>query len=135
MKYLETKYERDSAKITLLITVILVLLLFVVGRPYMDPPEEFGVAVNFGSSNIGSGKIQPKVKNTIDKVTPPESSQSQASTPSETSNVTDNIVTNDLSEEVLKIDKLKAEEKKQRKLEEERIANEILEKQLARKRE
>ena len=35
----------------------------------MDPPEEFGVAINFGSSNIGSGKIQPKVKNTIDRVT------------------------------------------------------------------
>ena len=59
MKYLKTKYEKDSAKITTLITLILLLLIFVVGPSYMDPPEEYGVAVNFGSSNVGSGKIQP----------------------------------------------------------------------------
>jgi len=57
MKYLETKHERNSAKITTLIVVILVLLLFVVGAPYIDPPEEYGVAVNFGNSEVGSGKI------------------------------------------------------------------------------
>ncbi len=60
MKYLETKHERNSAKITTLIIVILVLLLFVVGPPYMDPPEEYGVAVNFGNSAVGSGNVQPK---------------------------------------------------------------------------
>ncbi len=59
MKYLETKHERDSAKITALIVVILVLLLFVVGTSYIDPPEEYGVAVNFGNSDVGSGSIQP----------------------------------------------------------------------------
>lgn len=59
MKYLETKHERNSAKITSLIVIILVLLLFVVGPPYMDPPVEYGVAVNFGNSNVGSGS-KPK---------------------------------------------------------------------------
>lgn len=59
MKYLETKHERNSAKITTLIVIILLLLLFVVGPPYMDPPLEYGVAVNFGSSDVGSGDIQP----------------------------------------------------------------------------
>ena len=40
--------------------VILVLLLFVVGAlPYMDPPLEYGVAVNFGTSEVGSGEVQP----------------------------------------------------------------------------
>ncbi|MFT5848824.1 MAG: colicin import membrane protein, partial [Psychroserpens sp.] len=48
MKYLETKHEQNSAKITALIAVILVLLLFVMGTNYMDPPEEYGVAINFG---------------------------------------------------------------------------------------
>ena len=98
----------------------------------MDPPEEFGVAVNFGSSNIGSGKIQPKVKNTINKVTALNLHISSFA-PSENSNVSDNIISNELSE-VLKIVKQKSEEEKQRKLEEERIANEILEKQLAEKK-
>ncbi|MCF1191472.1 energy transducer TonB [Mangrovimonas sp. AS39] len=60
MKYLETKHEKDSAKITTLIVVIILLLLFVVGPPYMDPPEEYGVAVNFGNTDFGSGNIQPK---------------------------------------------------------------------------
>ena len=59
MKYLETKHERNSAKLTALITVILILLLFVVGTTYMDPPEEYGVAVNFGTSDFGQGNIQP----------------------------------------------------------------------------
>ena len=60
MKYLETKHERNSAKITSLIVIILVLLLFVVGPPYMDPPVEYGVAVNFGNSNVGGGS-KPKI--------------------------------------------------------------------------
>ena len=55
MKYFETKHERNSAKITTLIIVIFVLLLFIVGPPYMDPPEEYGVAVNFGTTDFGSG--------------------------------------------------------------------------------
>lgn len=59
MKYLETQHERNSAKITTLIVAILILLLFVVGKSYMDPPLEFGVAVNFGNSEVGSGNIQP----------------------------------------------------------------------------
>ncbi|TVZ58853.1 hypothetical protein NA63_1366 [Flavobacteriaceae bacterium MAR_2010_105] len=59
MKYLETKHERNSAKITTLIVTILVLLLFVVGPPYFEPPLEYGVAVNFGTTDFGSGDVQP----------------------------------------------------------------------------
>ncbi|SDB54698.1 outer membrane transport energization protein TonB [Flavobacteriaceae bacterium MAR_2010_188] len=59
MKYLDTKHERNSARITTLIVVILVLLLFVVGPPYFDPPLEYGVAVNFGTTDYGSGAVQP----------------------------------------------------------------------------
>lgn len=60
MKYFETKHERNSAKITALIMLILVLLIFVVGPNYLDPPTEYGVAVNFGTTDFGSGNIQPK---------------------------------------------------------------------------
>lgn len=80
MKYLETKHERNSAKITALLLLILLLLLFVVGPPYLDPPPEYGVAVNFGNSNVGSGDVQPgkpvkSQNNNINK--PPEEAQSQ----------------------------------------------------------
>ena len=60
MKYLKTKHEQNSAKMTILISVILVLLLFVMGTNYVDPPEEYGVAINFGNSSVGSGEEQPK---------------------------------------------------------------------------
>ncbi|WP_313791467.1 energy transducer TonB [Lacinutrix neustonica] len=60
MKYLNTKHERNSAKITTLIVLILLLLLFVVGPSYLDPPPEYGVAVNFGNSSVGNGTVQPK---------------------------------------------------------------------------
>jgi len=39
--------------------MILILLCFVVGQSYQDPPEEYGVAVNFGNAAVGSGNIQP----------------------------------------------------------------------------
>jgi hypothetical protein len=60
MKYLETKHEKNSAKLTALIAIIILLLLFVVGTKYMDPPEEYGVAVNFGNTDFGKGNVQPK---------------------------------------------------------------------------
>tara|TARA_B100001059_G_scaffold233584_1_gene273962 strand:+ start:1053 stop:1823 length:771 start_codon:yes stop_codon:yes gene_type:complete len=42
--------------------MILILLLFYVGLSYLDPPIENGIAVNFGTMDTGSGKIQPSKK-------------------------------------------------------------------------
>lgn len=97
MKYLKTKHERNSAKITALIVVILVLLLFVVGPPYMDPPEEYGVAVNFGNSPVGSGNIQPTepIKSRPTEEVVKEETQADQSQPEETTE------TNSKSEDVL----------------------------------
>lgn len=60
MRYFETKHQKHSARLTTVIMLLLVLLLFVVGPGYMDPPLEYGVAVNFGTTDKGSGVIQPK---------------------------------------------------------------------------
>ena len=60
MRYFKTKHQQHSARLTAVIMLLLVLLLFVVGPGYMDPPLEYGVAVNFGSSDTGSGLVQPK---------------------------------------------------------------------------
>lgn len=59
MKYFETKHEKDSARITVLVGIILLLLIFIAGPSYLDPPKEYGVAVNFGSTLNGLGKTQP----------------------------------------------------------------------------
>lgn len=39
--------------------ILLIVSLFFVGLKYIDPPEEYGIAVNFGTSDVGSGNIQP----------------------------------------------------------------------------
>ncbi len=114
MKYLETKHERNSAKITALLMLILILLLFVVGPLYLDPPAEYGVAVNFGTSDFGSGEIQPKepIKsepkeiNKIPQETPAES------TPQESVVDKAEDVTTQESEESIKIKKQKEAEAK-----------------------
>lgn len=38
---------------------LLLVLLFFVGMTYLDPPEEYGISVNFGTSDVGMGNIQP----------------------------------------------------------------------------
>ncbi len=101
MKF-KTKHEKRSARLTALIAIILLLLLFVVGPPYLDPPEEYGVAVNFGTSNIGSGRVQPlqPVKsepNNINKPTEPKRSNNE---PSKASEVKENVLTEDNAEAI-----------------------------------
>jgi colicin import membrane protein len=112
MKYLETKHEQNSAKITALIAVILVLLLFVMGNTYMDPPEEYGVAINFGNSEVGSGKIQPTepIKSRINEDIVKEEKQvekvEEVTKPSEASSNAEDVMTNE-SEEAIAIKKAK----------------------------
>ena len=60
MAFLDTKYKRRSALYTTLIGVLLVLIAFVFGLTYYDPPIEYGIAVNFGTSETGSGNVQPR---------------------------------------------------------------------------
>lgn len=89
MKYFKTKHEKDSAKITALIVFILLLLIFIVGPKYMDPPLEYGIVVNFGITDYGSGNIQPKkpVKSEIEEINEPQKiveSNPEISKPQET---------------------------------------------------
>lgn len=57
---LNTKHKRKSAAITTVIMSLLLVALFFVGMKYLDPPEEYGIAINFGTSNVGSGNVQPE---------------------------------------------------------------------------
>lgn len=120
MKYLETKHEKNSAKITALILLILMLLLFVVGPNYLDPPEEYGVAVNFGTNDVGSGRkplSKPKqsdIPKQAEVKPQPETSKPQVSQPK-----TEDVLTQE-SEEAIAIKKQKTAEEKA-KAESERI--------------
>ncbi|PQV47227.1 outer membrane transport energization protein TonB [Jejuia pallidilutea] len=132
MKYLETKHERNSAKITALIAIIILLLLFVVGPPYMDPPEEYGVAVNFGTTDFGKGNIQPKkpVKSEPKIIEEPPQPESSKVEPTKSAEAKEEVLTQDNAEEIA-IKKQKAAEAKAKaiadakaKAEAERIAKE-----------
>jgi outer membrane biosynthesis protein TonB len=132
MKYLETKHERNSAKLTALITLIIVLLLFVVGTTYMDPPIEYGVAVNFGNSDVGKGNNQPlkPVKSEPLKINNPPQPEVTKSEPSKSSEAKEEVLTDDNAESIA-IKKQKEAEAKEKaladakaKAEAERIAKE-----------
>ncbi|MDG5492312.1 energy transducer TonB [Psychroserpens sp. SPM9] len=113
MKYLETKHERNSAKITALIVAILILLLFVVGPPYLDPPEEYGVAVNFGNSPVGTGNIQPTkpIKSQPTEEVVKEETKAQPTETSKATNKAEDVITNE-SPESIAIKKAKEAEAK-----------------------
>ena len=80
MKLLETKYEKRSFAITVILHVLLVLILLFFGFTYLDPPPESGIAINFGTSEVGSGTEQPvepvkaAPQQTTPEVTPVETS-------------------------------------------------------------
>tara|TARA_B110000967_G_scaffold111352_1_gene113979 strand:+ start:29340 stop:30146 length:807 start_codon:yes stop_codon:yes gene_type:complete len=61
MRYLKTKYERKAALLTTLLISLLLLWGCFFGLRYMDPPEEFGIAINFGFSDVGRVPQQQEV--------------------------------------------------------------------------
>lgn len=142
MKYFKTKHERNSAKLTTLITIILILLLFVVGAPYMDPPIEYGVAVNFGNTDFGKGTVQPlkPVKSeALNKENPPEV-ESSKSEPTKSSEAKEDVLTQEDAESIA-IKKQKEAEAKEKavadakaKAEADKIAKEKAEQEAKKKK-
>lgn len=59
MAFLETKYQKKSFVITSILYVLIILFLFFAGLKYLDPPPESGIAINFGTTDYGSGEVQP----------------------------------------------------------------------------
>jgi len=135
VKYLVTKHQRNSARITALIVLILLLLLFVVGPNYMDPPEEYGVAVNFGTTDFGSGNkplSEPKkaVEEQVVEESQPEESVAE---PTESTTKAEEVMTEE-NAEAIAIKKQKEAEAKA-KAEAERIEREKREAEERKKRE
>ncbi|WP_343485448.1 energy transducer TonB [Allomuricauda sp. d1] len=72
MSFLDTRHKKKSFTLTTLLLSILVLLLFYIGLTYLDPPEEKGIAVNFGTMDFGSGTVQPLEKIKSEPINKPE---------------------------------------------------------------
>lgn len=62
MSFLDTSHKKKSFTLTTLLLSVLVLILFYIGLTYMDPPIENGISINFGTTDFGSGQVQPKEK-------------------------------------------------------------------------
>jgi len=60
MKILDTPHKKKAAGLTALVGLLLLLLFFVLGLTYYDPPVSYGMEVNFGTLAQGSGNIQPQ---------------------------------------------------------------------------
>lgn len=105
--------------------LILILLFFVMGPPYLDPPTEYGVAVNFGTTDFGSGNVQPKkpIKSEPKEINKPTQETPKESKPEESIvDKVEDVVTQE-SEESIKIRKQKEAEKRA-KAEAERVERE-----------
>lgn len=69
MKMLDTPHKKKSAGLTAVIGVLLLILFYLLGLTYYDPPISYGMEVNFGTLAEGSGKVQPQKKvQAIEKV-------------------------------------------------------------------
>ena len=66
MSVFDTKHKKKSAAITAVILIALILVIFNFGMNYLDPPAEYGIAINYGISDVGKGepKVIKKVKAT-----------------------------------------------------------------------
>ncbi|AMA49051.1 MULTISPECIES: energy transducer TonB [Flavobacterium] len=60
MLFLETPEEKKAFVITSVIFVILFFLFLFFGLTYVDPPPENGIMINFGTTDLGQGKVQPE---------------------------------------------------------------------------
>ncbi|WP_457616047.1 energy transducer TonB [Lutibacter sp.] len=136
LRFLNTQHKRKSAAITAVIMTMLIVAMFFVGMRYLDPPEEYGIAVNFGTSNFGKGNQQPvePIKSSVSEEIPedvPEEVE-EVKTQSEPEKVqakTEEVATQD-TEEAIAIKKEKEAKRKQeeaikkKKAEEERLERE-----------
>ena len=62
MQFLETTHKRKSAAITLVLLLLFVVGILNFGLQYLDPPQEYGVAINFGNPDAGLGTPVEKTK-------------------------------------------------------------------------
>ncbi|QLG45954.1 energy transducer TonB [Costertonia aggregata] len=62
MSFLDTRHKKKSFTLTTLLLSVLLLFLLYIGLNETIPKEEKGITVNFGTTDFGSGRVQPKEK-------------------------------------------------------------------------
>lgn len=116
MQLFNTEHKKRSAVITSIILLLLLFMMYGLGMKYLDPPIEYGIAINYGDSNVGSGdpveKVkasQPQAEETIKEEEVVEEKVEE--TPTEEI-IKEEVITNDLAKDAPVIEK--TEEKKEK---------------------
>ncbi len=111
--------EKKAAMLTLLTVFILFLWMFFHSAfTYQDPPEEYGMEVNFGTTDLGSGNDQPleEIKSEpIEEVIPEEPIEEPVEEPVEEvveepiEEVVEEVITEETTDDVPVIEPVKEE--------------------------
>ncbi len=106
MSVLDTKHKRKSAIITAIILILLLFGIFNYGMKYLDPPVEYGLAINFGNSEVGSGEPVEKTKAQSTPKQEEEVVEEQVEeTPKET--IKEDVLTDDSAKDLPVVEKTK----------------------------
>lgn len=111
MPILETKHKRKSATITAIILLLLLFVIFNYGMTYLDPPKEYGLAINYGDANVGNGKPVERSKKLVTAKVVEKEKVVEAVKEIPKEIIKEEIITNDSAEEVPVVEK-KEEKKK-----------------------
>jgi outer membrane biosynthesis protein TonB len=105
MTVLDTKHKRKSAAITAIILLLMLFAIFNYGLKYLDPPEEYGLAINFGDSDIGSGEPTENTKKALNQqeVEKEEVVEEVKVMPNDTSK--EEVLTDETSKEITVVEK------------------------------
>tara|TARA_B100000768_G_scaffold18440_1_gene16727 strand:- start:91 stop:924 length:834 start_codon:yes stop_codon:yes gene_type:complete len=111
----EVKHKRASAIITAVILLLLVFVICNFGMRYLDPPEEYGLVVNVGSSEVGNRMpVQKNKKNSTSNLVQNKAlvKEEVVEAPKEVSREVpkESLLTDDTVKEVLIVEKEMEEE-------------------------
>ena len=100
MKFFKSEDEKKAAIGTLVFHLFLLLCFFFLGMAIPFPlPEEEGMTINFGTSESGSGNVQPQdVSEKITKPSPAESQPSKTAVETTKGETVEDVKTQDVEE-------------------------------------
>jgi outer membrane biosynthesis protein TonB len=107
MAVLDTKHKRKSAAITAGILVLLIFGVLNFGMLYLDPPEEYGLAISFGDADLSSEASEVKSKNTASKEVVKKTAVVAKAEETSKEISTEEMITNDTSKELTVVPKIK----------------------------
>jgi len=85
------KHKKKAFIEATIVMILLIILMFISGMTYLDPPPETGIAVNFGTSSVGKGLVQPQHNKPPKPVKQEQEQQEEVSKPE----IVDKVLTQD----------------------------------------